>query len=101
MSFTVSALQVELSDGRRLEVPLSWYPRLLHASDSERRQWRLVGRGDGVHWTCLDEDISVEALLAGHASGESKASLERWLASRSQRQRVLPSTGEASKNGRA
>ena len=101
VNVTTSVLHVELSDGRSLDVPLRWYPRLLHASASERRQWRLVGHGVGVHWACLDEDISVEALLAGRASGESKVSLERWLASRSQHHRVPPGTGDASKHGRA
>lgn len=75
-------LTVDLSDGRTISAPLAWYPRLLHGSPSERRDWRLIGRGQGIHWNGLDEDISVEGLLAGRASGESQASLKRWLESR-------------------
>lgn len=76
------ALVVELSDGRTISVPLVWYPRLLHGSVAERRRWRLVGGGEGVHWEDLDEDISVEGLLAGRPSSESQRSLKRWLESR-------------------
>ncbi|MEX2286298.1 MAG: DUF2442 domain-containing protein, partial [Planctomycetaceae bacterium] len=72
-------LSVELSDGRAISVPLAWYPRLTHATAVERQNWRMVGSGQGIHWPELDEDISVENLLAGKASGESQASLKRWL----------------------
>ena len=75
-------LSVELSDGRTISAPLAWYPRLLHGSPRERRNWRLIGRGQGIHWESLDEDISVEGLLAGRASGESQASLKKWLDAR-------------------
>ena len=75
-------LTVELSDGRSISVPLAWYPRLLHARPKERRRWRLIGGGQGIHWDDLDEDISVEGLLAGRRSGESQASFKRWLAAR-------------------
>ena len=78
-------LTVELSDGRTLSVPLAWFPRLAHASSAERKHWRLIGRGVGIHWEDLDEDISVEGLLAGKASGESQASFSKWLAKRSSR----------------
>ena len=78
-------LTVDLSDGRSLSVPLAWYPRLSHASSVERKHWRLVGRGIGIHWEDIDEDISVEGLLAGKASGESQASFSKWLAKRSSR----------------
>jgi len=74
---------VDLVDGRTVTVPLSWYPRLSHGSAAERANWRLIGQGDGIHWPDLDEDISVEGLLAGRTSGESQASLGKWLASRS------------------
>ena len=77
------ALNVELSDGRTIVVPLAWYPRLLHGSARERGKWRLIGRGQGIHWEDLDEDISVEGLLAGRASGESQASFRKWLTTRS------------------
>ena len=76
------SLTVELSDGRTISVPLDWYPRLKYATESERRNWRLIGRGHGIHWEDLDEDISVEGLLAGKPSGESQASLKKWLQSR-------------------
>lgn len=82
---TDEALTVELSDGRALSVPLTWYPRLLHATPEERSHWRLIGKGQGIHWDDLDEDISVENLLAGRHSGESQASLKRWLETRSKK----------------
>ena len=78
-------LCVDLSNGRTISVPLAWYPRLSHASSAERKRWRLIGRGLGIHWNDLDEDISVEGLLAGKPSGESQASFGKWLAKRSQR----------------
>lgn len=78
------ALIVDLVDGRTVTVPLAWYPRLAHGSSSERSNWRLIGRGEGIHWPDLDEDISVDSLLAGRPSGESQASLQRWLESRRQ-----------------
>ena len=76
------ALSVDLSDGRTLTVPLAWYPRLLHATAAERATWRLVGRGTGVHWTGIEEDISIAGLLAGRPSAENSSSLNRWLESR-------------------
>lgn len=82
---TDDALTVELSDGRTVSVPLPWYPRLLHATPQERRNWRLIGNGQGIHWQDLDEDISVESLLAGRHSGESQTSLKRWLEKRTKR----------------
>src|SRR6266480_4383309 len=75
-------LTVRLSDGRSISVPLGWYPRLNNGSDAERSKWRLIGRGEGIHWPDLDEDISVEGLIAGRPSGESQYSLSRWLESR-------------------
>ena len=79
---TDDALVVDLDDGRTLSVPLAWYPRLLHGTSTERAEWRLIGRGDGLHWPALDEDISVAALLTGWPSAESPRSLEQWLAGR-------------------
>ena len=75
-------LTAELSDGRTISVPVAWYPRLLHGTVAERINWRLIGGGQGIHWPDLDEDISVESLLAGRASRESQRSLKRWLESR-------------------
>lgn len=75
-------ITVELADGRTLSVPLAWYPRLWHATAAERGRWRLIGAGEGIHWPDLDEDIGVESLLLGRRSGESQASLKRWLEGR-------------------
>jgi len=79
---TRDSLAVDLSDGRTVIVPLSWFPRLLHATAQERGDWRLIAGGEGIHWNVLDEDISVEGLLAGRPSGESQRSFERWVAVR-------------------
>ncbi|MBI3823058.1 MAG: DUF2442 domain-containing protein [Planctomycetes bacterium] len=75
-------LTIQLSDGRSVAVPLTWYPRLLNASKTERRNWRLLGGGYAIEWPDLDEHIGVEGLLAGRSSGESERSLSRWLAAR-------------------
>jgi hypothetical protein len=75
-------LTVDLTDGRTMSVPTDWFPRLSYGSEAERRNWRLIGRGEGIHWPDLDEDISVESLLAGRASAESQSSLESWLLGR-------------------
>jgi len=76
---TDNDLTVDLSDGRTISVPLLWYPRLSHASDDERSNWRLIGGGEGIRWEDLDEDISIEGLLAGRISAESQSSLKKWL----------------------
>jgi hypothetical protein len=76
------ALIVDLADGRTITVPLVWFPRLAHGSATERENWRLIGGGEGIHWPDLDEDISVESLLAGRRSGETPESLRRWLDAR-------------------
>ncbi len=80
--FTADALCVDLADGRTISVPIEWYPRLSHASAAERSNWRLIGTGEGIHWPDLDEDISIEGLLAGRPSAESQSSLRKWLAGR-------------------
>src|SRR5438034_4440304 len=79
---TDDTLSVDLSDGRTIAVPLAWFPRLVRATPAERSDWRLIARGEGIHWEDLDEDISVEGLLAGRPSGESQDSFRLWLASR-------------------
>jgi hypothetical protein len=58
-----ASLRVILADGREISAPLAWFPRLRDASDAERANWRLIGRGEGLHWPDLDEDVSVNALL--------------------------------------
>ena len=80
---SVDTLELQLSDGRKISAPLSWYPRLAHASVEERSNWQLIGPGLGIHWPDIDEDISVENLLMGQPSGESRKSFERWLGGRS------------------
>ncbi len=76
------ALTVDLTDGRTIMAPLAWFPRLKHGTAAERANWRLIGSGEGIHWPDLDEDISVESLLAGRRSGETQESLLRWLEAR-------------------
>ena len=85
VTVTEDTLTVDLSDGRTISVPSAWYPRLLHGSKKERNNWRLIGKGYGIHWEDLDEDISVENLILGQASGESQSSFEKWLALRNAR----------------
>ena len=73
VSFSEDELSVELADGRRVSVPLAWFPRLRHASADQRSNWRLLGEGQGIHWPDIDEDLSVEGLLRGTvAPGASK-----------------------------
>ena len=81
MGLTVSedTLTAELSDGRTISVPLAWYPRLIHATPEERGRWELHAAGQHIHWPDLDEDLSVEGLLAGRPSGEGRESFGRWL----------------------
>ena len=82
---TDEALVVDLVDGRSVSVPLVWYPRLLRASMKERQQFRLIGTGEGIHWELLDEDVSVEGIVAGRRSMESAESFRRWLEDRRER----------------
>ncbi|MGH8770555.1 MAG: DUF2442 domain-containing protein [Burkholderiales bacterium] len=86
---TGDTLSVDLSDGRTISVPLAWYPRLVHATLKERDNWRLIGGGHGIHWNDLDEDISVEGLLAGKRSGESGVSFKKWLSNRTRPAKTL------------
>ena len=61
--FVDASIRLTLTDGREISAPLAWFPRLRDASDAKRANWRLIGRGEGVHWPDLDEDVSVNALL--------------------------------------
>jgi hypothetical protein len=63
--FTQDSLSVDLMDGRTISVPLVWYPRLLHADDKQRKNWKISGGGFGIHWPDIDEDLSTEGLLRG------------------------------------
>lgn len=76
------ALIIELADGRTISAPLAWYPRLLQGTPEERKRYRLIGSGEGIHWPDLDEDISVDGVIAGRPSFETKESFQQWLASR-------------------
>lgn len=82
VSFDEDSLIVDIADGRAIQVPLTWFPRLAHSTAVERHNWRLLGLGEGIHWPDLDEDIAVSHLLAGRRSAESPASFQRWLKSR-------------------
>jgi hypothetical protein len=82
VTITEDTLTVELADGRSISVSLAWYPRLAHGTSEERGDWRLIGEGTGIHWPLLDEDISLENLLMGRASGESQQLLKNWLKQR-------------------
>jgi hypothetical protein len=63
ISFADNMLEVCLSDGREIRVPLEWFPKLRDASPEERQHWRLIGKGIGIHWPDIDEDLSLEGLL--------------------------------------
>ena len=82
ITITEDTLTAELDDGRIIAVPLAWYPRLVHGTPEERNNWRLIGKGEGIHWSNLDEDISIESLVLGKPSGESQRSFKRWLKER-------------------
>ena len=84
ISISEDTLTADLSDGRTISVPLNWYPRLLHGTPEERRNWRLIGKGEGIHWPDLDEDISAQNLIFGQPSGESQKSFQKWQESRNQ-----------------
>jgi hypothetical protein len=66
--FDDTRLLVELSDGRLLGTPIRWYPRLANATPEQRANWRLAGADEGVHWPDVDEDLSLEGMLAGRAA---------------------------------
>jgi len=76
------SIVVQLVDGRTIIVPLAWYPRLWYGSPEERQHFEVLGDGAYVHWPDLDEDLSIDGMVAGHRSGESAKSLKRWLSSR-------------------
>jgi hypothetical protein len=65
VEFTEDMLTVQLMDGRRISVPLVWYPRLLDATEEQRKNWRIIGGGYGLHWEDVDEDLSTEGMLRG------------------------------------
>lgn len=63
ISFSEDKMEVFLEDGRELSVPLAWFPCLRNASKEQLNNWRFIGKGEGVHWEELDEDVSIERLL--------------------------------------
>jgi hypothetical protein len=72
VEFGSDTLIVHLEDGRTISTPLEWFPRLRDASATERGDWRLIGRGVGIHWEALDEDLSVRGLLEGAAAVQGR-----------------------------
>ena len=72
VSFTEDSLCVSLRDGRKISVPLAWYPRLLHATPEQRNNWKVAGGGYGIHWPSIDEDLSTEGLLRGAPAPREK-----------------------------
>lgn len=68
VAVTDDELVVSLADGRRISVPLAWFPRLLHAPAAQRANYEILGDGEGIHWPDVDEDLSVDGLLAGRRS---------------------------------
>jgi len=85
------SLTAELSDGRKIKVPLDWYPRLAEGTAAERAKYHLVGGGSGIHWPALDDDVSLDNLLHSRKSAESQSSFDQWLKGRPS-QKSDPST---------
>ena len=65
LQVTDDELIVSLADGRKLSVPIVWYPRLANATSEQRRNWEIIGPGVGFHWPDVDEDLSIEGMLLG------------------------------------
>ncbi len=78
----METLTVELVDGRVISVPLAWYSRLWSGVPEERAHFEIIRDGTIIHWPDLDEDLSVNGILAGRRFGESPESLKKWLAAR-------------------
>jgi len=76
------ALVVDFDDGQSVSRPFVLYPRLARGTANERKTYRLIASGEGVHWPLLDEDLSAEGLLAGGPSMEGEPSFRRWLKAR-------------------
>jgi Protein of unknown function (DUF2442) len=73
VSFSEDSLCVALRDGRKISVPLTWYPKLFHATPEQRNNWKIAGGGYGIHWPELDEDLSTEGLLRGAPAPRTRA----------------------------
>lgn len=81
VEFNEEAMSVRLQDGRVISVPIAWYPRLLHATPTQRKNWNIAGAGYGIHWPAVDEDISTAGLLRGAAAPIVRESHTRSLGS--------------------
>ena len=79
VTLTKDTLSIYLEDGRTISVPIGWYPRLTHGTQTERANYQISGAGFGIYWPDLDEDIGVGGLILGKKSTESATSFERWL----------------------
>ena len=100
VTVTEDTLTAELSDGRTISVSLDWHPRQVHAVEQERGNWQPIGGGQGIRWRDLDEDINVEALVAGRSAGGSQRSFRRWLPAKWERRgltlyELMPAEREA------
>jgi Protein of unknown function (DUF2442) len=73
VTFSPDSLSVALMDGRTISVPLVWYPKLLRATEEQRKNWKIAGGGYGIHWPDLDEDLSTEGLLRGAPAPQHSA----------------------------
>jgi Protein of unknown function (DUF2442) len=71
--FEADGVTVLLTDGRRITTPLSWYPRLAKATPEQRRNWRFIGTGEGIHWPDVDEDLSIAGMLRGSPATGAEA----------------------------
>ena len=76
VTFDDAAFRVSLEDGRELAIPIDWFPRLRKATPAQRQNWRLIGRGEGIHWPDVDEDISVLGLIAGFGDTTRRSAAE-------------------------
>lgn len=75
VSFDEDSLSVRLKDGRTISVPLTWYPRLFHATTQQPLNWEVAGGGYGIHWPDIDEDLSTEGLLRGAPAPQPKGTV--------------------------
>lgn len=66
------AIWTLLEDGREIVVPITWYPRLSRANKEQLNKFRIIGRGSGIHWEELDEDLSIKGFLLGFRGVDSK-----------------------------
>ena len=90
VTFSEDSFNVLLDDGRSVTIPLAWFPRLGYATRQELENYELIGDGEGIHWPDLNEDISIEGLIAGRRSGESQKSFRKWIEKRKKSQSKVP-----------